>query len=187
VKIYLEVLTRIGWVVVALAIVAPFVLGHVGGDNALLRFLRSRCDPVLPIDRAQLRAEMRIGVRVTLYLVAPVLIYGAYAVGGSKWWLVVILCGVIMVPMVTIPMSIAHTVLLRLLAFHGPVVSIALGLVIGSLAGNFVRDQDASLATAFVFYGGVYGLFIGIAHMSLAAPSIVRENVTDTPQEQPFW
>jgi hypothetical protein len=183
-KIDLEILVRAAWVVVALAAVAPFILGRLQGDGALLQLLRSKVQPILPIDHSELKDQMGTGVRVALFLTIPITLAYAYF-QDHGWWLVAILSGAVLVPMVTIPLTLAHTVLLRFLSFRGPFVSVAAGLVVGAIAGRIVANGE--YARAFIIYGGVYGLIIGLGRTKLAAPGLVPEKVTDPPHEAPFW
>jgi hypothetical protein len=182
-KIDLEILVRAAWVVVAFAAVAPFILGRVKGDGALLRLLRSKAQPILPIDHSELKDQMGAGVRVSLFLTIPIVIAYAYF-QGRGWGLVIILLGAVVVPMVTIPLALAHTVLIRFLSYRGPFVSVAAGLVVGAIAGRIVASGE--YARPFIIYGAVYGLIIGLGRTKLAAPGLVPEKVTDPPHEAPF-
>jgi hypothetical protein len=178
----LAILVRAAWVVVAIAAVAPFILSRVQGGGALLRFLRSRSEPILAVDHSALRDEMGAGVRAALFLTIPIIIYGAFFIPGNEgWWLVIILSGAVFVPMLTIPISIAHTVLLRCLAFREPVVSVAVGLVVGTLAGRIIDNGE--YAKPLTIYGGVYGVIVAVRHAMLTSRGIGPDEGTPLAEE----
>lgn len=173
-KLDLQLLIYAAWVVVAIAAAASLILSRVRGDAALPRILRSRSSPILPIDREELQDQIGAGIRVTLVLTALASVVCAYLGRSGGWWLAILLSVAVVGPFVTIPMGVVHTVLLRLLAFRGVVVSVAAGLVVGTLAGRIIGNGE--YATPFVTYGGVYGLIVGVRHVMLTSRGIVPDD-----------
>ena len=83
--------------------------------------------------------------------------------------------------MLTIPISIAHTVLLRCLAYREAVVSVAMGLVVGTLAGRIIDNGE--YAKPLTTYGGIYGLIVGVRHVMLTSAGIVPDEGTPLAEE----
>ncbi len=146
--------------------------------SPLLRWVRAKSQPMTA---SEFRAQVSVGIRVTLWLIIPLLLLG-YRYGGRQWGLVLVLCGLVIVPAFTIPFSLLHTFLLRAIGFRGPIVSSAIGLVLGVVGSRFFRDWGlVKLATT---YGGIYGLIIGLGNTSLYAPGIVTDDRPRTLEEQ---
>ena len=146
-----------------------------------LRLLRERFQPMTPAARAEFQTQKTAGIRVALFLMVPLLILG-YFWGGSEWGPAVVFSGFLYVPMVTIPLSVAHSHLLRLIGARGPFASTAIGLVLGLIAGRFL--QVFGLMKVAIIYGAVYGLIIGLGNTSLAAPGLIADDRPRTLEEQ---
>jgi hypothetical protein len=67
--------------------------------------------------------------------------------------------------------SIGHTVLIRFLAFRGLVVSIATGLVVGSIVAAIIHDYQ----TPLILLGGGYGVIAGVRQHMLTSRGIVPD------------
>jgi hypothetical protein len=181
-KTDLQIVMYAAWVIVAIAAAAPFILSRMQGDERLLGILRSRSRPILPIDRSELQDQIGAGIRVVLVLTVAALIVVAF-LSGKDGWLAVIVYGGMAAPFLTIPMSVVHTVLIRFLGFRGPFVSLAAGVVVGTLASRITRDPDFTAPE--VIFGGVYGLIVGLRHAMVTRRGTVPEEGTDTFEEPP--
>jgi hypothetical protein len=199
-----QILVYTAWLVVAIAVVGAIYLSLARRDllrdravlsgygakvarrvsahvSPRLRLIRARSQPMTPAARAGFQSHKSAGVRVALFLMVPLLILG-YRWAGREWGLVAVLCGLIYVPAVTIPFSIAHTYLLRMIGTRGPIVSTATGLVLGLVVGRSL--QDFGFMKLAVIYGAVYGLIIGLGNTSLAAPGLIPDDRPRTLEEQ---
>ena len=147
----------------------------------LLPTLRERWRPLTPPEREELQHQKATGIRVSLWLMIPVLgALGYWA--GTQWWLAVVLSGIFIVPAFTLPISVAHTYLLRFFGHHGPIISTAIGVLLGTVLTVVLRRPDYMKALAI--YGGVYGLIIGLGNTSIFAPGLVADDRPRTFEEQ---
>lgn len=144
--------------------------------------LRARPKPV-PTEPTELRRQLSAGYRVTRWLMIPLLILG-YRMGGTQWGLVVVLIGLFYVPAFTLPFSWVHTHLLRLIGYRGPIVSTAIGALLGLIGGVVLQHESLMEMKVALVYGSVYGLIIGLGNTSLVAPGLVTDNRPRTLEEQ---
>ena len=75
-------------------------------------------------------------------------------------------------------MSVTHTLVLRVLPYRGPIVSTALGTLLG-VAGAYVLRNAMLPGPAVGFAGVLYGFIIGIIDLSIAqAKAEPSQNLT---------
>jgi hypothetical protein len=147
-----------------------------------LRRIRERFSPMTPEERADYQVRKATGVRVTLFLLIPLLILANYW-GGKEWGAVLVVCTLFLLPTGTLPFSVAHTHLLRLIGARGPIVSTATGMLLGAVVGALIPWNDGIMKPAAI-YGGVYGLLIGLGNTSIFAPRLVADDRPRTLEEQ---
>ena len=146
----------------------------------LMKTLRERLRRLPPDARIEFQRQQSVGIRVSLFLVIPVLALGAYL--DSDHSIEVVVWGSIIVPALTLPISVAHTYMLRLLGSRGVVTSTVTGVVLGVVFINLLRQPD--FTKGFAIYGGVYGLIIGLGNTSLFAPPRIADDGPRTLEEQ---
>jgi hypothetical protein len=154
---------------------------------SLLRVLRFRSKVTGPVHRSELQDQFGVGIRVALLLTVVGLLAGAFVIGvfgpERDWWLAVIVFGLMVAPFLTILLSVAHTFIMRFLSVRGPVVSTAMGIVLGLLASLITRDE--AFAKPFAIYGGAYGLIVWFRRVMPANPGLVSDARTDPDEEPP--
>jgi hypothetical protein len=158
------------WAIVALAGLAPFILSSARGDE-VLRFLRSRSTPILPIDWSELKDQIRQAARLTVLLTVLAVACMCYTKRNNQSALQDATYTGIVLPALMTPVSIGHTVLIRFLAFRGLVVSIATGLVVGSIVAAIIHDYQ----TPLILLGGGYGVIAGVRQHMLTSRGIVPD------------
>jgi|SRR6185312_1653011 len=146
----------------------------------LMKTLRERLRPLPPAARIEFQGQQSVGIRVSLFLVIPVLALGAYLDSGHA--IEVVVWGAMIVPALTLPIGVAHTYLLRFLGSRGVVTSTVTGVVLGIVFINLLRQPD--FTKGFAIYGGVYGLIIGLGNKSLFAPPRIADDAPRTLEEQ---
>ena len=95
------------------------------------------------------------------------LLFVAQWVNDGGWVLVVVLLAVLPFSAVAGVISVTHTLVLRLLPYRGPIVSTALGGLLGFAAAYFLRDSMMP-KRGLVIAGVVYGAIIGAIDSSIA-------------------
>jgi hypothetical protein len=148
---------------------------------AVRQTLRDRSRELTPTEKIDLQKQKSVGVRVSLYLMVP-LLWLAWRYGGNEWGLVMALCGLFIIPALTLPISVAHTYLLRFIGFRGPLTSTATGALLGAALARMMMQPD--YIKAFTIYGAVYGLLIGLGNTALFAPRIIADDRPRTLEEQ---
>ena len=156
--------------------------------------------PSLPLSAATRPTQMKndsqeqfgVGIRVALLLTVLGLVAGAVVAGAMRqqhdWWLAILVYGLMVAPFLTIPLSVAHTFIMRFLPLRGPIVSSAIGVALGLLATLIIRDRD--FAKPFAIYGAVYGLIVWLRRVTPENPGLVPDKRTDldeAPPKAPFF
>ena len=126
--------------------------------TALLRDARQ---PVWPIDYSDLRARANRGILLGGAMSFLALFITAENSGNNDFLLIGMIFGFPFYAAFGGVMSVAHTLVLRVLPYRGAVASIALGALIG-LAASFFLSRPAQLNSPLVKAGALYGLIIGM-------------------------
>ncbi len=134
------------------------------------------------VDRSELQYQIGAGIRVALFLTVVGLLVIAF-LDKAGWWLGIIVYGLMMAPFLTIPLSVAHTFIMRFLPVRGPIVSTAIGVALGLLASLITRDSGYAKPVAI--YGGVYGLIVWLRRVTPENPGLVPDKHTGPNGEPP--
>jgi hypothetical protein len=164
------------------AVIMKLGANVVGHGGSLLRAYRATFNDRPPISSDEFRKQLSTGFRVTLFLVIPIALLGGHFVGRGGWELVVFLMALFIVPAFTLPASLVHTHILRLLGARGPLASIGTGVFLGVIAPAILSQPEIVKVSAI--YGGVYGLIVGLGNTAIVAPGLIPDNRPRTLEEQ---
>ena len=104
-------------------------------------------------------------------MVIVALVFTAGGIHDAKWWPVVVVLAAIPFAAIGGLTSVIHTVVLRLLPYRGPIVSTALGTLLGSATAFVLRDSMIPIRP-MILAGLIYGFVIGIMEPSLAEKKV---------------
>lgn len=134
--------------------------------------------PVSPIDYSDLSVRARRGIKVAAVVVIVALLAVGQWVNDGGWAPVVIMIAAIPFAAIGSIVSVTHTLLLRMLPYRGPIVSTALGALLGIAAAYVLRNAMLP-RPAVIFAGVTYGFIIGIIELSIAQEKAEQsQNVT---------
>jgi hypothetical protein len=129
--------------------------------------LRNARQPVSPIGYSDLSARASRGIKVAGVMVVLALMLVVRWVNDGNWALVVIVLALLPFAAIGGVMSLTHTFVLRWLPYRGPIVSTALGTLLGLAAAYVLRDAMMP-RPGLVFAGVIYGAIIGFIDFSIA-------------------
>ena len=168
------------WAILVIAAIAPFILARMDGDARWLELLRSRAKRKFQSD-ADFKNEVRRNAKLAMVIAFFAALAFAYSGSNRGWELLVVLIGPVIAMAFTVPLAVAHTFLLRFFPFRA-LVSIALAVVLGSVAASFLGPE---WKTPLIGYGLIYGSHVALLEI------LPRQIEVDSPAKesdpQPFW
>ncbi len=123
--------------------------------------LRHTRQHIWPVDKVAFEAQARRGM-----IVAGVMAIMAFlaALGGDNndFALIGFIVGVIPIAGVAMAFGALHAIIVRLMPYRGPIVSTAIGALIGFATMLASRYPPAPLDTKLIYVGAIYGLIVGV-------------------------
>lgn len=142
------------------------VAGLRGLSRVAGSYLSTSRQRVWPIGYEDLGNRVRRGLMVALAMSFATLALSAIGLGDAGYGLAWLLLGSIPFAGIGCVMSATHTLILRMLPYRGPIVSTALGALVGVAAGRVLQDSSLPVP-AIILLGFVYGGMIGIIEYSI--------------------
>jgi len=141
-----------------------------GGVRELGIWIRDARKPVWPVDYRELNNRVKRGVKLAAVIALVVVAKVAGQPPNATGMEVLLFFGIGVTAVIFIAFasiaSVIHSTVLQLLPWRGPIVSIALGTLLGLAAGYASRTYAGPNST-LIWSGVIYGLAMGFIEFSL--------------------